>query len=222
MCFCLGVFPDEEGQIMCAASEKSYDLKPVIIQWYKRKLSVVKEEWLLNAGISCNTKMKSKLLNDPSLRVKLFTSINLSNNDLESLPIILFQMPSLKALNVSDNKLKFLPGPVCSEDGKEISDNDQSFTLSGNWNCPSLEELDLQHNMIVDVPKHIFTMPSLRTIDLSWNYIKNMPFEMWVSPSLKTLILEHNNIQSLPAFLHGNKDHYKTKHVVKRENHKAK
>lgn len=217
-----GVFPDEEGQIMCAASEKSYDLKPVIIQWYKRKLSVVKEEWLLNAGISCNTKMKSKLLNDPSLRVKLFTSINLSNNDLESLPIILFQMPSLKALNVSDNKLKFLPGPVCSEDGKEISDNDQSFTLSGNWNCPSLEELDLQHNMIVDVPKHIFTMPSLRTIDLSWNYIKNMPFEMWVSPSLKTLILEHNNIQSLPAFLHGNKDHYKTKHVVKRENHKAK
>lgn len=190
-----GVWEDEDGKVVVAASEVSLAAKPVFINWSYRNLKFVTEGWIFHAGYSCNMHIEQKLSNDPGLRLKIFTSINLSNNKLENLPPVLFQLPSLKYLNLAHNKLKSLPGT--SDLGIE------PMLFSDNWNCPSLEELELQDNVLTLPPKVLFTMPLLQSINLGYNKINVLPFDMWIAPRLKSLILEHNCLTELPCFSDG-------------------
>ena len=178
-----------------AASEKLLDLKPVLINWSHRHLMLMMEEWLFDAGYSFNMHVVERLNNDPGLKLKIFTSINLSNNELESIPAVLFQLPSLKCLNLSHNKLTMLPGM------SEHSNETAKFT--DNWNSPSLEELELQHNCLTIPPKVLFAMPILQSINLGNNKITSLPFDMWIAPRLKILILEHNCLNEFPCFSDG-------------------
>ena len=166
-------------------------LKPVLIQWSNKNIKNLQQEWLLNAGIFWNSEASEKLKIDEGLNLKLFTSINLSHNDIVALPVILFQLPSLRFLNLSHNKIKLLPGD--DESIQRITDQ----SLTENWNCPSLVEINLQHNLLTTLPRLIFHMPSLTTVNCGHNKITHVPFDIWTSNSLKTLILEHNQLKSL-------------------------
>ena len=196
-------------------SEMCYNLKPVIVQWDKRKLSILNEKRILNAGIACNLRAAEKLHKDAALCVKLFTIINLSNNELESVPTILFQLPSLVELNISNNKIKLLP---TTNGAEEEINSDENSTLTENWNCPSLQEFELHHNQVTFLPKEMFAMPSLHTVNCEWNNIDKLPFDMWIAPSLKILILSHNNLSDLPVFATG--ESIKPKQVVKNRKQK--
>ncbi|XP_066912686.1 leucine-rich repeat serine/threonine-protein kinase 1-like isoform X2 [Clytia hemisphaerica] len=196
-----------DHEMVLAASEMNLHLKSVSVSWHKKGLDLVKEEWLIEAGISLNSpNVGPKLRQDMGLTLKLFTSIDLSNNSLESVPLMLFQMPSLKNLNLSENNLSTIPTssssleavPSIEDVTREETDAFAMFTL--NWNCPSLETLDMSHNHLKDIPKNVFEMPNLQTANFGWNKIGTLPFEMWIAPSLKTLHLEHNCLKSLPMF----------------------
>lgn len=55
--------------------------------------------------------------------------MNLSHNELKSVPLQLFQLSAVRTLNLSDNQLCGLP-PVCA------------------WKCDSLSFLDISENML--------------------------------------------------------------------------
>ena len=62
-----------------------------------------------------------------------FTHINLSNNLLTCLPEGLFQVATLRLLNVSHNCIESIPSIL-------------------KWNCPYLRDLNLSHNRLLSVP----------------------------------------------------------------------
>ena len=72
-----------------------------------------------------------------------FTHIDLSNNLLLELPEALFQLSTLKGLNVSHNCLGAVPDIL-------------------KWNCPYLRELNLSYNRLVDTPYRILNRPRNR------------------------------------------------------------
>ena len=176
-------------------------LKPVSIHWSNKNIKTLKQEWLLNAGVYWNSEASEKLKIDQGLNLKLFTSINLSHNDIITLPVMLFQLPSLRFLNLSNNKIKLLPGDdesiQTSRTSRNIEELFMDQSLTENWNCPSLVEIDLQHNLLTTLPRLIFHMPSLTTVNCGYNKITNVPFDIWTSNSLKTLILKRNQLKSL-------------------------
>ena len=176
-------------------------LKPVSIHWSNKNIKTLKQDWLLNAGVYWNSEASEKLKIDQGLNLKLFTSINLSHNDIITLPVMLFQLPSLRFLNLSNNKIKLLPGDDESIQTNRTSRNIEELfkdqSLTENWNCPSLVEIDLQHNLLTTLPRLIFHMPSLTTVNCGYNKITNVPFDIWTSNSLKTLILKRNQLKSL-------------------------
>ena len=130
---------------------------------------------------------------------QLITDVNLSDNNLEFVPFVLFQLPSLKKLNLSNNKLAELP---CStKEFSQISRESDFNIYDKNLICLSLEELDLQHNELTVLPDYIFQMHNLQSINCSHNKVHKLPFEMWLSESLKVLILHHNCLSQLPVLV---------------------
>lgn len=193
-----------DKSMVLAASEVELGLKSVFISWPRKGLDFIKEDWILNAGIDFNPpELTTKLKDDLGLTLKMFTSIDISNNNLESLPLILFQMPSLKTLNLSGNNINCLPIPPVHNPSDADSDNDGFSMFTQNWNCPSLETLELSKNRMTELPKNIFQMPNLNSANFSDNQITSLPFEMWLAPSLKILTLKNNRLKTLPIFAFG-------------------
>ena len=280
------------------------------IIWSNRQLPEVVEKWFIDAvvrlnmaiGLERNIRMDEML--DRSTACSLITQLDLSGNNLTSVPLLLFQLPSLRRLSLADNKLTALPVgkkpkqeqsgktgdpkqsrnpddiPEHSEDperqeqgsekskasndagnvesnrnngvklrpvrenlreGKSVSEQYQTsssqnrpisnFVPTGqqqsfpdskqsdnskpdenvpnenqtgtfdnpSWDCPQLEELEVQKNQLESVPKCLFELPSLRILNLLRNNIRTLPFEFWSAPSLKDVYLQENKLTCLPS-----------------------
>ncbi|KAL5481967.1 hypothetical protein EMCRGX_G022244 [Ephydatia muelleri] len=85
------------------------------------------------------------------------TKLDFRSNYLESLPSEIFQMPALKSLDISYNRLR----KICSEDV--------------SWMCSNLTELDASHNQLSCVPSGIFSLPELTSLCLSYNVLATLP-----------------------------------------------
>ena len=187
-----GVCEDEDGKVAVAASEISLGIKPIAVNWSQRNLNTVSEEWFFDAAYCINFHIGHRLDTDLGLKLKVFTSINLSANNLETVPIMIFQLPSLRFLYLSENKLSALPSTSSETDDFEM------MSITDNWNSPTLEELELQNNELTQVPKVLFQMPMLHSINLTNNKLTTLPFDMWAAPRLKVLLVENNCLTYLP------------------------
>lgn len=122
---------------------------PVGIQWHHYgPLKILDPLWFIQASIFVN-KDSFKQLSDLTIsnRHLLFhciTRIDLSDNSLENLPNFLFQMYSLRILNVSNNQIGDLP-------------HDNNI-----WLCHQLIELDVSHNALTSLPSAMFQIRSLQ------------------------------------------------------------
>ncbi len=185
--FFIGVYIESEYKI----TEEEPCLQPVIITWSKRKLETIKDKWITDSAINKNHQESARavLNQNPKLVLGLITRLDLSANQLKTLPVLLFQLPSLRKLNLSDNKIRSLPSP--ESEHKEGED----FT----WNLPLLEDLELQKNELESLPKCLFDLPKLKTLLLSKNRIKEIPFKMWKMPCLRELLLQDNDLTGLPV-----------------------
>ncbi len=67
------------------------------------------------------------------------------------------------------------------------------------YNCPWLEEIQLQDNRLTCLPAAIFTLEALVTLDVSNNKLQSLPFAVWDSPSLKELNVSFNLLTELPV-----------------------
>ena len=100
-----GLFTEMENEV----PDNEHNLTPMRIIWSKRKLEILKERWFINAVINRNKTAETLLKLNTELVLKLITIVDLSGNKLKTLPVRLFQLPSLRKLNLSDNALTNLP-----------------------------------------------------------------------------------------------------------------
>lgn len=156
--------------------------KPEPVQFYHAKLKEL--------GLA---ELPWSFLVDYSTRL---TRLELRTNLLIMLPDNIFQMPNLKNLDVSHNRLP----EICQEDVK--------------WDCPNLTDFDASHNRITYVPSSLFKCAELTNLQLSYNILSHLPGDpedasaqstsgltndiRWECEKLKKLDFSHNHLRALP------------------------
>lgn len=170
-----------------------------MINWHNQKchLSHIKMQWIVDAALQVNPKLKQ---NPRSFDVVLYsiTRLDISNNSLVSIPLAVFQLQSLRVLNISQNRIDKLPVPVPSPTKRGFrrkSVNTEDLV----YNCSVLEELYLHDNRLDQIPDAIFKLPSLVTLVVSYNKLQQLPYSMWLAPKLKELNASFNLLKELPA-----------------------
>ncbi|XP_017968519.1 leucine-rich repeat serine/threonine-protein kinase 1 isoform X2 [Drosophila navojoa] len=181
--------PVEVNVFQPSASNISYSAMfpnvPTIIDWHSVNMNVqlpfVRIGWLVSGVLQLNPKLSSHpRLNEVALTA--ITRIDFSHNILTSIPPELFNLVSLKYLNIAQNKIAELPEPL----GKA-------------YNCPVLDELFLQDNQLTTLPAAIFQLPALTILDISNNKLQQLPFDMWRAPKLRELNVAFNLLRELPV-----------------------
>lgn len=142
----------------------------------------VEEVWILAKMQSLraeNNQISRIILEDVQTEFQL-KSLNLSNNQLQSIAQPLAQLHHLETLDLSFNRLSTL--------------NATTFTK-----MPHLRFVSLRNNSLSTVDFHfLLNSFSLEYFDLSYN---NLQIYRWdiISPSLQELHLEGNNLTAIPA-----------------------
>lgn len=107
--------------------------------------------------------------------------LDISFNQLQTLPHEISFLHLLQELNCSRNKLNSLPPSIASLT--------QLRVLKANGNC------------IVTLPKEIGRCISLECLNLSENVLTSIPQEIAECSSLRTLLLQNNHLPCLPLSL---------------------
>lgn len=190
---------------------------PVMCNYHSiGSLKTIDRDWLLSAALHHNPKLK---LSNAESALASITRLDLSGNNLVKLPICVFQLTSLKVLNLSQNCLQTLPetntevyssNHLYSSANKSRMSKSKSFTVNlsakkdspaGEWNLPSLEELHLVDNELESLPMSIFELPNLQLLDCSNNHLRHLPANVWFAAKLRELNLSLNLIKDLPSKL---------------------
>ena len=170
---------------------------------------------------------KAKLsMSIDDLALFAITRIDVSDNELTKLPLEMFKLPSLRSLTAANNHIDWIPGCAinvprscsclasilrpnrksdkprdvtpCSSKCVHVTANRESQqVLNELWDCPLLEELNLQGNALSTIPTALCRLPMLRKVNLSLNKISSIPSDIWQSASLIELNLSHNELQTL-------------------------
>ncbi len=169
---------------------------PVVIDWCGLQLTSVAKSWLLEACCLHNATLPPS---QKTWALYAITRLDVSKNNLDSLPEVVFQLPSLKLLNASENLMAALPEPCAGASGDSPPGDQSGADGNATWCCPWLEDVQLQKNKLKTVPGALFKLPSLQKLNLSHNELERLPFDMWSSPSLHEVNLSDNRLKDLPC-----------------------
>jgi len=111
--------------------------------------------------------------------LKNLEALDLTGNNLVSLPAQISLLSMLKVLNLNNNYCRHLPPQI-----KSLS---------------KLTTLHLQQNKLLSLPLEICTIPSLRGLYLQNNCLQQLPADVQVLRNLERLSLENNQLRSLPS-----------------------
>uniref|UniRef100_A0A803VB99 Leucine rich repeat kinase 2 n=1 Tax=Ficedula albicollis TaxID=59894 RepID=A0A803VB99_FICAL len=182
---------------------------------------LLKMNCIANLDISRNDIGPSFAL-DPCLRCPTLKQLNLSYNQLVSIPEFLTSVAeNLEQLLLEGNKISCLCSPLCLKDLKILNISKNSISSLDEkvfMGCTKLEQfnarmnvlekipdlsssitsLKLSQNCFISVPEAILLLPHLRSVDLSQNKIESLPGPMhWKSLNLRELLFNHNQIDVL-------------------------
>ncbi|GAB5582739.1 leucine-rich repeat and calponin homology domain-containing protein 4 isoform X3 [Prionailurus iriomotensis] len=115
-----------------------------------------------------------RCLNPALGNLTALTYLNLSRNQLSSLPPYICQLP-LRVLIVSNNKLGALPPDISA--------------------LGSLRQLDVSGNELQSLPTELCSLPSLRDLSVRRNQLSTLPD----GGHLQVILLDSNPLQSPPA-----------------------
>ncbi|XP_071964099.1 leucine-rich repeat serine/threonine-protein kinase 1-like [Antedon mediterranea] len=125
-------------------------------------------------------------------------TLNLSNNNLSSIPRGICGATALEVLNVSGNNLNKLPRPwkcplrILLAGANNIKEEQRDMHIY--WEG-TLKELDLSSNALKEIPTTVTKLVSLKTLKLASNYIKEFPEPCeWNIFGLQELDLSYNKL----------------------------
>ena len=107
-------------------------------------------------------------------------TLSLMQNQLESVPVALFALP-LTGLNLSYNQLKSIPNLVSKATKLEtlsLAANNLTELPASVGKLLALESLDLRYNQLQSLPVEICDLPSLKYLALATNQFKKLPSEL--------------------------------------------
>ncbi len=127
--------------------------------------------------------IKANLRFIPSIigNFKFLKELDLHLNELVDIPDFFPNLLSLETLDLSNNRLEALPGPICK--------------------LKYLKNLDLAYNKIQRLPEKFSDLKSLETLDLSYNILKELSMSILKLTSLKSLVLRDNYISKIPKLI---------------------
>lgn len=155
-----------------------------------------------------NTQRNSHNLMTSLEALEKLTDIDLSHNDLPKVPSLLFSLPNLKRINLSDNLITDLPADL-GEFWKSL----ESFNLARNRikTLPTslckmfrLKKLFLSGNELDfdGIPSGIGKLSNLEVFDASYNNLEMIPEGVVRCGRLKKLLLSNNRLVTLPDAIH--------------------
>lgn len=148
--------------------------------------------------------------------------LNLANLGLHELPDSLFQLTSLKSLNLSNNKISTLDERFATLKKLSIIKFDNGLFPDGISylkaitnisavgcnlehfpqeliHAVSLEKLQLDFNQIKTFPQYLIELEELSEISLSNNQIEYFPSVLLAMPGLSQIDLSNNSIKRIPS-----------------------
>ncbi|KAM6438620.1 leucine-rich repeat and calponin homology domain-containing protein 1 [Rhynochetos jubatus] len=141
-----------------------------------------------------------KIIPDAIINLQMLTYLNLSRNQLSSLPACLCGLP-LKVLIASNNKLGSLPeeiGQLKQLMELDVSCNEITALPQQIGQLKSLKELNVRRNYLEVLPQELVQLPLVK-FDFSCNKVLVIPICFRKMAQLQVLLLENNPLQSPPA-----------------------
>ncbi|XP_061209060.1 leucine-rich repeat and calponin homology domain-containing protein 1 isoform X3 [Neopsephotus bourkii] len=141
-----------------------------------------------------------KIIPDAIVNLQMLTYLNLSRNQLSSLPACLCGLP-LKVLIASNNKLGSLPeeiGQLKQLMELDVSCNEITALPQQIGQLKSLKELNVRRNYLEVLPQELVQLPLVK-FDFSCNKVLVIPICFRKMVQLQILLLENNPLQSPPA-----------------------
>uniref|UniRef100_A0A452HMK4 Calponin-homology (CH) domain-containing protein n=1 Tax=Gopherus agassizii TaxID=38772 RepID=A0A452HMK4_9SAUR len=141
-----------------------------------------------------------KIIPDAIVNLQMLTYLNLSRNQLSSLPACLCGLP-LKVLIASNNRLGSLPeeiGQLKQLMELDVSCNEITALPQQIGQLKSLRELNIRRNYLKVLPQELIELPLVK-FDFSCNKVLVIPICFRKMLQLQVLLLENNPLQSPPA-----------------------
>ncbi|KAF1478087.1 Leucine-rich repeat and calponin homology domain-containing protein 1, partial [Eudyptula minor novaehollandiae] len=141
-----------------------------------------------------------KIIPEAIVNLQMLTYLNLSRNQLSSLPACLCGLP-LKVLIASNNKLGSLPeeiGQLKQLMELDVSCNEITALPQQIGQLKSLKELNVRRNYLEVLPQELVQLPLVK-FDFSCNKVLVIPICFRKMMQLQVLLLENNPLQSPPA-----------------------
>lgn len=175
-----GALDDDGLAVQFAHFTKRHDVV-VNILLQQQKLGSSEEDFVAE-GMN----LSSFPMSDFVLRhISQYSKIHLQNNKLSNLPIELFQLFTLRELDVSDNRLAELP----NENGENV------------WKCQSLKVLNVSNNHLQKLPGDLWKLPNLKYLFAHHNYIETITDDGFTGVhELKDINVSHNKLTKFPTF----------------------
>jgi len=130
------------------------------------------------------------------------TNLDLSDNNLNSLPESIYNLQNLEVLDLGYNNLNSLPESICNLQNLKILDlshNNLNSLPQSIWNLKNLEVLYLYRcTNLNSLPESIWNLQNLKILDLDGNNVNSLPESIWDLQNLQYLSLEKNQLQELP------------------------
>lgn len=153
--------------------EKENPIVMLDLSWNSKNLSYVRKEWLQLATTEITRPSNSQLC--------AISQLDISSNNLKEVPIGIFQLPHLTELDMSRNRISFLP----------VLPNERN----GGWTCHKLNHFEINVNQLTSLPPCLFSLRELKEFYANSNKIKEVPIAVWTAPCLRKLYLNRNELE---------------------------
>jgi hypothetical protein len=129
--------------------------------------------------------------------------LNLSDNNLRSLPADLGRLHQLKIIFLSNNNFEEVPEVLadCPNLSMVSFKSNNIRALGENSLPPSVRWLILTDNQLEKLPKSIGRLHSLQKLMLAGNQLRSIPDELAACQNLELMRLAANRLESLPSWL---------------------
>ncbi|MDJ0800382.1 MAG: COR domain-containing protein [Calothrix sp. MO_167.B12] len=136
--------------------------------------------------------------------LKWLKVLDLSDNELTSIPKDITRLQNLTTLNLTNNRLTSIPKAITRLQNLttlDLRNNQLTSVPEAISRLQNLTTLDLRNNQLTSVPEAIANLTKLTTLDLGYNQLTSFPEAIAHLPNLTTLDLTQNQLTSLPGVI---------------------